>query len=76
MAHTSGTARWQEWAANPRVWLAVVIVVVAIAFILQNRDSTQVTVMSLHLVSPLWITLTVVFLAGLATGLLVQRRRR
>ena len=61
---------------TPRAWLGIVIAVVAIVFILQNREPAEISLMMLRVSAPLWITLTAVFLAGFATGWLVSKRRK
>ena len=76
MGAQEGGDFWRGLATNPRVWLGVVIAVLAIAFILQNRDSVQVDLLTFQFSAPQWVTLLVVFLAGLATGLLWSRRKR
>jgi uncharacterized integral membrane protein len=60
---------------SPRTWVGVVIAVLAIAFILQNRQIVGIQVLALTFQAPLWITLTGVFLAGAATCWLISRRR-
>ena len=76
MSADGGKGRWQELAKNPRIWLGLAIAVLAIAFILQNRESVQVDLLTFQFSAPQWVTLLVVFLAGLATGLLWSRRKR
>ena len=61
---------------TPRTWLGIAIAVVAIIFILQNRQPVEISLMMLRVSAPLWITLTAVFLAGFATGWLVSKRRK
>ena len=56
--------------------ITVTALLSAIAFILQNRDSVQVDLLTFQFSAPQWVTLLVVFLAGLATGLLWSRRKR
>ncbi|QIK72205.1 LapA family protein [Propioniciclava coleopterorum] len=75
MTEATGGSRWRELAKNPRAWLGVIIAALAIAFILQNRESAQVNLLVFQVASPLWITLTVVFVAGLAAGMLLRGRR-
>ena len=64
MSADGGKGRWQELAKNPRIWLGLAIAVLAIAFILQNRDSVQVDLLTFQFSAPQWVTLLVVFLAG------------
>ena len=61
---------------TPRVWLGLAIAVVAIIFILQNRQPADISLVMLRVSSPLWVTLSAVFLAGFAAGWLVSKRRK
>lgn len=63
----------------PRVWIALVLLVVAVLFVAQNRDSTEIQVLFISVVAPLWATLAVSVGVGLLIGLLLRpsdRRRR
>ncbi|GHC71771.1 hypothetical protein GCM10007079_04480 [Nocardiopsis terrae] len=63
----------------PRVWVALVLVVITIVFMVQNRDSTEIQVLFFSLVAPLWATLAVAVGVGVLIGLLLrpsERRRR
>ncbi len=68
-------SRMTGYLRNPRVWLGVVIAVVVIAFIVQNRDPVVSSLFTLNFTAPAWLTLTVVFVLGLLTGWLTARRR-
>ena len=61
---------------TPRMWIGVAIAVVAILFIAQNRNSANITLLWIRMSSPLWLTLLIVFLAGLLSGWLIARRRK
>ena len=76
MSVDSGNGRWQELAKNPRIWLGLGIAVLVVAFIVQNRDSVQLDLLTFQVSAPQWVALSVVFVAGLATGLLWSRRKR
>lgn len=54
---------------------AGILVVLAVVFIVQNRDSTVITLLWVQVTSPLWFTLTVMFLVGWLTGVLMFRSR-
>ncbi|PWV84033.1 Protein of unknown function [Prauserella marina] len=56
-------------------WLALAIVVVALVFVLQNRNETSVHLFGAALTAPLWLTLLFTFLAGVLAGWLGKRRR-
>ena len=61
---------------SPRTWVGVAIAVLVVAFILQNRQSVAIDLLVFTVEAPLWITLSIVFVAGLATCWLISRRRR
>lgn len=71
---TSGSG--MNFTMTPRMWAGVAIAVVAILFIAQNREPANITLLWVHLVSPLWLTLTIVFLAGMLSGWLIARRHK
>lgn len=56
-------------------WLAIALVILAIAFIAQNRERISVDVFFVSMSLPLWISLGIVFFAGWLSGLLWKRRR-
>ncbi|HXV93722.1 MAG TPA: lipopolysaccharide assembly protein LapA domain-containing protein [Pseudonocardia sp.] len=55
---------------------AIVIAVLVVVFIVQNRDRVRIELFTLTLSAPLWLLLTVMALLGLIVGLLLGRRRR
>ena len=61
---------------SPRTWVGIVIAILAIAFILQNRQSVAIQLLVFTMQAPQWITLSVVFLAGFVTCWLIARRRK
>ena len=75
MTNASNERSLTDHAKNPRVWLGVAIAVVAFAFIAQNRDPVVSNLFMLQFTAPAWLTRTLVFLLGMATGWLVKRRR-
>jgi uncharacterized integral membrane protein len=58
-----------------RNWVSVALVVVAIAFILQNRDVVSVDLFSVNIQLRLWICLSLVFIAGWLSGRLSRKAR-
>jgi uncharacterized integral membrane protein len=56
--------------------LALVVVVISLVFILQNRQSTDIHVLNATISGPLWASLVGVFVAGALTGFLLVRSRR
>lgn len=60
---------------SPRFWVGLGIAVLAVAFILQNRHDAVINLLAATVSAPLWLVLSLVFLAGGATGWLVKRRK-
>lgn len=57
-------------------WLAIALVIVAAAFILQNRDTVTIDVFHVGIQLPLWLSLSVMFLAGWLSGRFWRRGPR
>ena len=53
----------------------LVLAVLAVAFIVQNRVSTSIQVFWVEVSTPLWFTLLSVFVIGWVVGVLTSRRR-
>lgn len=49
-------------------WLAIGLALLAIAFILQNRETVSIDLFFLSAQLPLWITLSLVFIVGWLSG--------
>lgn len=56
-------------------WLPLVLVVLAVIFIAQNRARISINLFWAHLRSPLWFILVITIVVGLIIGLLTARRR-
>jgi uncharacterized integral membrane protein len=59
-----------------RTWIALVIVAVALAFVLQNRNNATIYLFNVAVTAPLWTTLLITLVVGILVGLLARRRRR
>ncbi|HEY6747229.1 MAG TPA: LapA family protein [Mycobacteriales bacterium] len=59
---------------RPPVVLALVLTLVVIVFIAQNRDKVSVHLLWATLSAPQWLLLTLTALIGAAVGALVRRR--
>ncbi|WP_199256966.1 LapA family protein [Tomitella fengzijianii] len=57
-------------------WIAVVLAILAIIFVLMNRDTTSISFFGVTVSAPLWLTLILVFAVGWLTGVLTMRKRR
>ena len=55
-------------------WQAIVLTIVVVVFIVQNRHDTKITFLWMDLTSPMWLTLTAVTLLGVVIGIFVNRR--
>jgi uncharacterized integral membrane protein len=60
---------------RPGPIIAVVLVIVVLLFVLQNRETVQITVFALNLTAPLWLLTVVTAALGAAIGYLAARRR-
>lgn len=56
-------------------WVAVVLAILAIVFVLMNRDTTSISFFGVTVSAPLWLTLILVFAVGWLTGVLTVRKR-
>lgn len=59
-----------------RTWIALVIVIVALVFVLQNRQVTSIYLFNVSVSAPLWTTLLITLAVGILVGLLTRRRHR
>lgn len=57
-------------------WVALVVAVLAVLFIGQNRDQVSIDLFWAHLTAPLWLILMAMTVAGLVIGVLAARRRK
>ncbi|PVZ14794.1 DUF1049 domain-containing protein [Actinomycetospora cinnamomea] len=61
---------------NPRWVVGGVLLVLAVIFILENRDPVGIRLIIPLVVMPQWAALTLTLVIGFVLGLLVSRRRR
>ena len=59
-----------------RHWLAIVLIVLAAIFVVQNTVRHEVHLLWVSVEAATWVVLTVIFLVGVVTGWLLGRRRR
>jgi lipopolysaccharide assembly protein A len=59
-----------------RHWLAIILIVLAAIFVVQNTVRHQVHLLWVTLEAATWLVLVVIFLVGFVTGVLLGRRRR
>ncbi len=56
-------------------WVAVVLTVLVIVFVADNRDRVSIDLFFVHLHSPLWLILAAATVIRILIGLLIARRR-
>lgn len=56
-------------------WAPILLVILAVVFIAENRYSTTIELFWLKITSPLWLILLVLFAVGFAAGRLSARRK-
>ncbi|TVT32541.1 DUF1049 domain-containing protein [Amycolatopsis rhizosphaerae] len=62
--------------ANTRLIVAVVLTVIALVFILQNRQTVQIKLFIPTVSGPLWAALAAVGIVGLLVGFALGHHRR
>ena len=78
MADRSATSSPQRPAGRtvrPGQVVALALVVVAVVFIVQNRDRVTVDLFTVDVTAPVWLILTIMVLVGMAVGALLRSRR-
>ena len=56
-------------------WVPILLTLLAVVFISQNRDRVSIDLFWLQVLAPLWLILLVTVLAGVLIGSLGRRRR-
>jgi lipopolysaccharide assembly protein A len=69
-------ARGRARRIAARHWLAIVLIVLAVIFVVQNTVRHEVHFLWVSVEAATWVVLIVIFLAGVVTGWLLGRRRR
>lgn len=57
-----------------RNWLALVLAVIAVVFIAQNRERVPFHLFWLTITSPMWLLMAALFAGGWLVGVLLKRR--
>lgn len=70
---TTPTSKPTKTKVPAKLIVALVVLAVAIVFILQNRQVTNIYLLTATLSSPLWTALTGVFVLGGIVGFLLRR---
>lgn len=61
---------------TPRRVVALVLLVLAVVFIVENRDLTEIRLLIPVVLMPLWAALVIPLIIGLVVGVIVGRQRR
>jgi uncharacterized integral membrane protein len=61
---------------TPRRVVALVLLVLAVVFVVENRDLTEIRLLIPVVLMPLWAALVITLIIGLVVGLIVGRQRR
>lgn len=80
-ARPSGAGVGPTWGSRLRrvpagVWLALVLAVIAIVFIAQNRNRVQLQLAGYEISAPLWLLTGTVLVVGILIGMLLSHRSR
>lgn len=76
MSKSAGTSSSNIFSkVSPAGWAALILAIIAVIFVLQNRDSTSITLFWIDVTSPLWFTLLMIFVVGWVVGILMMRGR-
>lgn len=59
-----------------RRWVSLTLIVIAVVFMLQNRDPASVSLLWFSIDTQLWLVFAAVFASGVVAGGLSDRRRR
>ncbi|MFE2959327.1 LapA family protein [Nocardia tengchongensis] len=59
---------------SPKQWVAIVLTVLAVLFILENRHKVDIEFLLMTIRSPMWLVLLATFAVGWLVGLLARRR--
>ena len=73
--HASSAPRRARPAVRPGQVVAAVLVVVAVVFIVQNRDRVSINLFTIDVTAPVWLILTIMVAVGMAVGALLRGRR-
>ncbi|WP_431970002.1 lipopolysaccharide assembly protein LapA domain-containing protein [Nocardia sp. bgisy134] len=61
---------------SPTQWVALVLTVLAVLFVFDNRAKVTIEFLLISVESPMWLILLVMFVVGWITGVLMTRKRR
>ncbi|RBM23531.1 DUF1049 domain-containing protein [Prauserella sp. PE36] len=65
----------RRFQLSPGRVIALVVAVVVVVFVVQNRDTVDMHLFTVVITGPLWTALLIVAALGVLTGYLLTRRR-
>ncbi len=60
---------------SPTQWVALILIVLAVIFVAENRNRVSITLLMIDITAPMWLVLLVLFAVGWIAGVLTVRRR-
>lgn len=75
MTANPDTPRRQRFRLGPRRIVALVVAVVVVVFVVQNRETVDMHLFTVVISAPLWTAFLLVSALGVLTGYLLTRRR-
>ncbi|MGV9823766.1 LapA family protein [Nocardia xishanensis] len=60
---------------SPTQWVALLLTVLAVLFVFDNRGKVTIEFLLISVQSPMWLILLVMFILGWITGVLTMRKR-
>jgi uncharacterized integral membrane protein len=76
MPPTGGSSRKTPLGASPRLIAGIVLAALAIWFVLINTSTARIHFWFFWAQAPMWFVLAVTFAAGVATAMLLARRKK
>ncbi len=73
---TAGSGTGRGGSFGPRQVVALLLAVVAMVFVLQNRGETTLAFFGVSFAAPLWLYTLIALLVGGLIGALLSRRKR
>ncbi|MEV0293850.1 hypothetical protein [Nocardia sp. NPDC050710] len=61
---------------SPNQWLALVLTILAVVFVFENRGTVSIEFLLISVTSPMWLILLMMFAVGWIAGMLMRRRPR
>jgi uncharacterized integral membrane protein len=74
-SHSPAPSKKSRAIPGPRVIVALVLVVLIVVFVAQNRQYLQIFLFGVTISAPAWLLLTVTALIGVAVGALLRGRK-